>query len=961
MLFATHERRGEATLRVSIRKLLGIYSGEERGVARFGLLGFLWMFAAVSGLKFADVLFLTHIGAEELPTVYTLNACGMMILASLWLTAFERLRAATVSTGIICGGIVLYTVAFVSVSLGVDAPWLWYGLRVVAYLFFVVVITSYWIFVDQYHHIRDAKRLYCLFCSAIFGGSATTGLVMRMGFLSIEALLAVVLVTLCVVLVLLRDIARKTVPVLDESDAEITSDVRQNAVWTFIREIAKSPYALLLMIHCFLIELFTWTTEYSYLLYFDQRFVVDAAIEAGAEAVDSPLAQFLGQLILWVGVANLVFGLFFFNKIVRRWGIYSLMWVSPILLFVTFSNWLYSDFILFPIMGFFMVEGTRWVVDDNGFNLLLSGVPSRLKYQVRVATEHFFEPIAMLISGVLLGWWKLDPKLLTLFLSALCAALTLAMRVEYLPAIFANLRASVLRLDLSIRQRWNRMRGRERDESFQALRRLLRDPDSESRLLACQASLDLGERGLLNEVLAAGASLDWAHKIAWFDALASSVFAPDSIVLDTLRQWLSQDLPTAVRMEVHYYLACQGMLPPQQVQHDVDNPELMRRASAIVAIKKATALARGIGTTQLVQNADISLKAMLDAEDPETVSTALRVIGDCGSIADIARLLPIIKYGEPDLAGKATSAVAKIIDSEGQRYAPTLLGILRTRRDTRVRVACLRSIGRLKQPALAAGILEASQHFRARERRAAEEVIADLGLRCVPVLVVTCRDAEQPDPCRLLAAQALGRLAPEHLRSNLRGILREDIKRAYRYFYYYHTIETRDDGIDLHVMKETLLSGYYATMDFVLHLLGIAGSLEDWELLSTSLRSRSARTRSQVLEALETTCDPELFRMLEPLLEDHDLAIKMQACEDHGCSPLQLNEVLAIMAKETRLSDRVVASAYMRSLDLPSWRDTLRQQMHTDEEIFHHFAYEMLDEDTQPDRKGLLPQEDPAI
>ena len=123
------------------RKLFSLFPGEEKSAALFALLGYLWMFAAVSGLKFADVLFLIHIGAEELPTVYTLNAIGMMGMASLWMTAFSRSSAARVSELIIAAGMGLFTLALIILlsGSGKDLRYLWYGLRIAAYLFFTIV------------------------------------------------------------------------------------------------------------------------------------------------------------------------------------------------------------------------------------------------------------------------------------------------------------------------------------------------------------------------------------------------------------------------------------------------------------------------------------------------------------------------------------------------------------------------------------------------------------------------------------------------------------------------------------------------------------------------------------------------------------------------------------------------------------------------------------------------------
>ena len=54
------------------QRLFNIYPGEEKQALLFAFLGFIWAFGATCGLKFADALFLLHVGAESLPQAYTM-------------------------------------------------------------------------------------------------------------------------------------------------------------------------------------------------------------------------------------------------------------------------------------------------------------------------------------------------------------------------------------------------------------------------------------------------------------------------------------------------------------------------------------------------------------------------------------------------------------------------------------------------------------------------------------------------------------------------------------------------------------------------------------------------------------------------------------------------------------------------------------------------------------------------
>ena len=143
-----------------------------------------------------------------------------------------------------------------------------------------------------------------------------------------------------------------------------------------------------------------------------------------------------------------------------------------------------------------------------------------------------------------------------------------------------------------------------------------------------------------------------------------------------------------------------------------------------------------------------------------------------------------------------------------------------------------------------------------------------MGLRTVPALLSITKDTQMADRCRLLAGRILGRLALPQLRANLSDIIRQEIERAYVYFYHYHTIQSRYPEWDLSMLRDVLITGYHSVLDFIIQILGVAGEIEDEELLSRSLRSPNPKVRSQVVETLEKTCEPQIFRLLQPLVDD---------------------------------------------------------------------------------------------
>jgi len=183
------------------------------------------------------------------------------------------------------------------------------------------------------------------------------------------------------------------------------------------------------------------------------------------------------------------------------------------------------------------------------------------------------------------------------------------------------------------------------------------------------------------------------------------------------------------------------------------------------------------------------------------------------------------------------------------------------------------------------------------------------------------------------------------LQANLMEIIDLEIERAYFYFYLGHTIQKQDPLYDLEMLQNALLTGYQSVIDFIIHLLGAAGSLEDPELLVRALHSRNAKIHSHAVESLEKTCDLRIFRLIVPLVDDLPLEEKMAAClRWQGDFPnLTLSELLGKLEMSPTLFDKIVATRLKAQLQMPNWRQQLREQMKHSDETFHQFAYELLE------------------
>jgi hypothetical protein len=220
-----------------------------------------------------------------------------------------------------------------------------------------------------------------------------------------------------------------------------------------------------------------------------------------------------------------------------------------------------------------------------------------------------------------------------------------------------------------------------------------------------------------------------------------------------------------------------------------------------------------------------------------------------------------------------------------------------------------------------------------------------MGLKVVPLLIALTKDVGLSERTRIMASKILARLALPQLQAVVMDVFEIEIERAYFYFYFGHTIQQRYPLYDLEMLQNAMLAGYQSVIDFVIHLLGAAGALEDPELLARSLLSRNAKIHSHAVESLEKTCDLAIFRRIAPLVDDLPLEEKLSAClKFHSNLPsLNLADLLSKLDASPSLFDKIVAARLKARLQLPNWRQHLREQMKQADNTFHQYAYELLE------------------
>lgn len=921
-------------MKVFFRKLFNIYPGEEKNSFLFAFLGFLWALGVTSGQKFSDVLFLLHVGPDSLPTAYTWAACALIVISSVLLYAFHVISSHRIFLCAIFAGICFYTFTyFCQISnLGTETKWLWFALRIFGTVFFSVMMTCYWTFIDQYHHLQDAKRLYSLFSSMIFLGIAATGLIMRSGLIEFQHLTLIIIFLLIMTAGWIKKIVKEISPVHDEHEQEGSIGFHVGSLRLLIKSILTSRFTLLLMVGNFLIYLLLVITEYNYLASFDHHFDVGhSGVQGGEEK--AKLTLFLGQCLAGVSITNLIIGLFIYSRLVRRFGITSLMLFTPTLLLFTFSGWQFSHSLIFPVMGLFVVEGTLYVIDDSNFNLLLNAVPSKVKYKIRVIIESFFEPIGMLTSAMLLSFSQIDSKKLGLVLAAFSLVVALLLRRRYLKAIYLNLAENAIHFQRTIHEWFSGLPRKEQNSLEYRLLAIMKKGDEQAQILAIEGLVGCEDKDILEKMLKLASHLHDSVKIKFLDFMGQSSYAHDPLLLDMLHQWSDHETNPDIMSAIDLFLAKQGLLNHEKALKDIKSSDVALKAAGIISLMKS-------GHDNVLASQE--LQQLLHSALEEEICLGLVILGTSSSSQNIEILLPFLSHPSTKAVRIAAASIAQIAEANSAIHGPALISQLNVISDNETRLSLLKALGKMEDISTINAIIGASIHFRPNERRLTESIIFDMGMPAVPILLAITKDTSLHDRCRVLSGRILGRLALPQLRENLYDIINIEIERAYFYFFHYHKIQTLYPEIDLKTLEDALLTGYHSVLDFIIQLLGTAGELEDCELLSRSIRSRNPKIRSQVVEALEKTCEPKIFRVLQPLVSDLPIEEKIRAYLKEGHKPLSLTELLDRMAHSSGQVDQIIAAALCHKLNMPNWRETLKKQLSSNEEIFHHFAYELL-------------------
>lgn len=914
----------------AFRLLFNLYPGEWKKASFFIVLGLFWSIGAYGTFTLSEGLFVEHVGAEALPKAYLAIALCMCALSAILIFALNRLPIRIMLLSLI--GLWIFSNISFFFLLPLASYKILFLFKIVGWIIPLSTYIVYWAFIDLYFDLQDGKRFFCLFNSIIFMGDAIGGGVISffLKSLGVNGLLTFFSICMVASLPFIFVITRRFAPLLEDHAESVDSASSLN-LRSMAKTIFQSKFTLYLLLFYFAMQVLAIVTEFNYMDAFDRTF---------SKTDGHALTEFMGTCGMWISLGNMLFGMLLYSRLVKKMGVNNIIAIAPTFFLLIFSIWHFKAILPIAIFGMIAREGMVYAFDDNNLNLLIAGVPTKIKNQVRISVESFFEPIGMFSGAILLLFYQNHATTLGLIVSIAALVIVLFLRAHYARAIFCNLVASAIRFEKKAADWIALLSAKNRKQARFLLLSKLKNSSEKEQLLAYEYLLKIEDEKVLSHVLNHLGKLSLPGKLKAIELFDESKWAKEPLVLERLER-LRRVLPhPALKSAIHFYFARHGLIRPEKVMHDLESDHIGLRAAAILTLKTTPYSTQFPSFCSLASE---KLHLLLQSKIDHEICSGLQILGLEGDPAQMERVFIYLDHSSLNVREASAKALARLASPLHKEYALQIVARLSATRDASVRLAYLEALEKCGDRTIIRPLILSSHHFRANERKAVEKIALGIGSSLSSLLLELIRESRTPDRCRLLAAKILGKLDRKLLRQHIYAIVRTEIDRAYFYFYHAHEIQKQVPEHDLSLLENALYTGYHSIIDFIIQTLGVAGSIEESEVLSLTLRSSNRKIRAQAVESLEKTCESPIFALLEPLIDERHPEAKSSYYLKNNGIPYTLTQLLDTMQHSSSLADQIISISLKARLKTPGWKEALQKKLEEGEEIFQHFARELLE------------------
>ncbi|MBD3268348.1 cyclic nucleotide-binding domain-containing protein [bacterium] len=867
-------------------KFLKIYEGEGYKVFLFSILGILLDAGFTMGFVGADAMFLTHLGADKLPYVYFVLPFIMMFITPLISYAMDRVGMFSTN----CVAFVLLAVGgigvfFILESSGVFSfppSWLYFIVKIYTSLWYFVLYSLYWNFVDAYFDILSAKRLFPIFAGikniGIVCGSSLVTFFMGLALdVNLLFLLWAVLALLAFIPTILIRRHFSTISSDEEPETVTLGDQISKLKETFL----SSRYVICLSFTALFGTYLAYICEYQYMNIFETRF-----------DTEQDLARFFGSFHLFINFFNTLVTLFFLNRIISHLGIRNIALLQPIAYLISFTAYIsfhgYSEPMFYAGMfGFFAFNGLHKTIEDNNWNFLLNPIARKNKSSFRTFAEGFIDPFASAFAGLnlilVLNFFQLDFLEISVVMvgtSMLYFCVVLILRHYYVGEMVTNLRGEWL--DFSL----------EEEAIFAGLDRKqlegltqLNETNNHQEQLSAIYILWFNDRQKAVHCLLDFIDREALHKIELArPLLARMMESQDTKIIRIILKWMlnhEEDEKTLIFREIGQY-------------------NLMQTDRILTLLEDQNPYVRGAASNILWNHWNLShgylamhtLQSLLSGDEASQVA-GIRAIGFSNHTHYAAFLVQFLDHPSPEVQEAAKTGICNLVNPQSIHLLEPIITIVRDS-DSDLRSRAFRALIQIDDSQCIPPMLSLAEHFSPFERRQVNQVILAMGLRGIPSIVHILKNESYSYPARSIAARALAHLALHQLQSLIPELVARELPRAYKMLYYHQVLASQQSSSSgIFVLSRYYRDEQVTTLEFILELLTLGGQLANHEMIASALQSNNPKIWGNAIETIEQAVDWRLFKIILPLVDNRPIEDKIQFYrKQFDMSPVDMAEVI---------------------------------------------------------------------
>ncbi|EQM62762.1 putative membrane protein [Chlamydia ibidis 10-1398/6] len=755
----------------------------------------------------------------------------------------------------------------------------------------ILAYTNFWGFVDQFFNLQDAKRHFCIFNAVVFLADAIgSGIVNQIQYIGIEKIILLFIGLLLCTYPIIHYVSHSLKELSEDHDHFLDTG-HPPSISKALRLCIKDKYTFYLLLFYFLMQLLAIATEFNYLKIFEDHFSTKDRFQ---------LTEHITKWSSWISLGNMCFAFFAYSRIVKNLGINNIILFAPLCFIQLFLCWTFKTSVNIATIGMIAREGITYALDDNNLQLLIYGVPNKIRNQIRIAIESFIEPVGMFVWAIVC--FAISKQYtLCLIISIAAFILVLLLRSYYAKAILRNLSSQAVYLKRTMVDWIKTMPLKQKRQIELLLLSHLKHENERHQTFAFQHLLNLGSRSVLPSLLAHINKLSLPSKLKALDMLKNSLWAKDFLTLELLKRWSIISPHPAIASSIHLYFAEHDLLKISDVVEDLYCKPGNKLFAAILTVRRQEISGR------YRDFANDRLNELLSSSDSTIVSMGLGILMLEKNPDNFDKLIHFLDTSDEKILLQTCKALCASVRTSHKTYTKKLIHTLKhnTYHD-KVCYYLLKTIGVLLDSTVVKEFMIATASLKSGSRKHAEAILEHLPKETATTFLKILCDDSMHNCCRIFAAKALCKIDNKLLKKHAYKVVKSKASKALFYDYHKNYIQSHNPQYNLNLLVNTLESNYQAEVKFMLEILGILGSVEHSDVLVRALTGKNQKAKAQALESLEKNCDHYLFNLLDPFIhqKSHKTEKYYFKC---GVIPLTLKELLNMMENSPSLLSKLTS------------------------------------------------------